>query len=55
MQKGRLQKLLRKLSWQVQRQLGMPNRRLKLQSGWGRSVWKSRAKKQMNSKRDRYA
>jgi len=53
MQRGKLQKLLRKLSWQEQLQLGMPNRRLRPRSGWARSVWRSRGKKQMINKRGR--
>lgn len=52
-QRGKLQKLLRKLSWQEQLQLGMPNRRLRPQSGWARLVWRSKDKKQMINKRDR--
>lgn len=53
MQTGKLQKLLRKLSWQEQLQLDMPSRRLRLQSGWARSAWRSRGKKQMINKRGR--
>ena len=33
---------------------GMPSRRQRLQSGWGRSVWRIRARKLMSSSKERY-